>query len=165
MKSDGVVLRELGATQHRALVRVLAQIRTEHRARLVVLVDACGRSLAASDQATDTDLDAFASLAASAVAAASGLATLMGEPGASLLLRWGDQDLVQLEPSGDLVVAVVFQTTPPQGLERVRARLRLRRALTKIRSVLAQPAGDGSLEGIGDAEVDAVLGSLAKAAE
>jgi len=164
MKGDGVSLRELGKGQHSALVRILARIQEEHRAQLVLLVESCGRPLAVSAGGDTADLDGLASLAASAVAASGGLAGLLGEPGASLVLQRGDRDLVHLEPAGDLVVAVVFAATSPQGLERVRARLRLKRALSEVQAVVAAGEDNLGLRGFEDSEVNALLGHLAEAA-
>lgn len=161
MKGDGVSLRELGEGQHHALVRILSRIQAEHRAELVVLVESCGRHLAVSAGGDAADLDALASLAASAVAASGGLAGLLGETGASLVLQRGDRDLIHLEPAGDLVVAVVFAATSPQGLEKVRARLRLKRALSEMQAVLAAREENAGLRGFEESEVDTLLDPLA----
>lgn len=165
MRGDGVYLRELGGRQHAALVRVLEKVRAEHRARAVILSAACGRPLALAGEACGTDLDAFASLSASAAAASGRLAQMMGEPSASLCLQRGDRDLIFLEPAGDLVVAVVFDSASPQGLERLRARLRLRRALVEIAAVLDETVDDAALAGIGPQELDDLLDPAAEAAD
>lgn len=165
MKGDGISLREVGEAQHRALVRILGRVRDEYRARAAVLAEACGRPLAAAGEGCEADLDGFSSLAASAVAAASGLGGLVGEPGVSLCLQRGGRDVILLEPAGDLVVAVVFEESSPQGLEAVRARLRLRRALADLRAVLAAAPEDRALDGIEPGEVDLLLEPLAAAGD
>jgi predicted regulator of Ras-like GTPase activity (Roadblock/LC7/MglB family) len=165
MKGDGVSLRELGDRQHRALVRVLERVRAEYRARGALLAEACGRPLAAAGHGCETDPDGFASLAASAVAASRSLAGMLGEAGTSLCLQRGGRDVVRLEPAGDLVIALVLDAESPQGLEGVRARLRLQRALADIRSILAQPQTNRDLDAIEAGELDALLGPIAASAE
>ncbi|NTU59450.1 MAG: hypothetical protein HGA98_00145 [Deltaproteobacteria bacterium] len=164
MKGDGVSLVELTEAQHAALVTLLEKVRLEHGARMALLAETCGRPLALSAPDAGVDLDALASLAASAVAATLRLGALFGEPGATLVLQRGDRDVLFLEPSGDLIVAVVLEEVHPRGLERVRARLRLRRALSEMRGVLVGPGSGGGLGPIEDADLEALLAPLSPSA-
>jgi predicted regulator of Ras-like GTPase activity (Roadblock/LC7/MglB family) len=165
MKGDGVSLLEVSEVQHRALVGILERVRVEHSARVTVLAESCGRPLAVSSPDPAVDLDSLASLSASAIAASCQLAMMLGEPGASLVLQRGDRDVLFLEPAGDLVIAVVLDALHPRGLERVRARLRLKRALSEMQAVLARPETPPGFDAIGDSELDALLHPIAEAME
>ena len=165
MKGDGVSFLELSEAQHRSLVEILERVRVEHGARVTVLAEACGRPLAVSSPDPTLDLDGLASLAASAIAASCQLALMLGEPGASLVLQRGDQDVLFLEPGGELVVAVILDAVHPRGLERVRARLRLKRALSQMQAVLATPEGTPALGAIEESELDALLHPMSESLE
>ncbi len=138
MDADRVTLREISEQQHRELTVVLDRVRDEYRARTVLLVENCGRPLAVSGIADDRDLDALASLAASTVAAAQQLAFTLGEPNLTVALQSGCQDRLHLVLTGPAVLAVLMAADPPEGLTRLRARLRRSRALTEIQSILAR---------------------------
>lgn len=143
MHKDGVTWLELTEGQHKSVVHVLQKVRGEHGARFTFLVDASGRPLAVSHDDAVDDLDGVASLCASAVAAAARLAHLLGEPGAGLVLQRGDRDVLFLEASESLIVAVVLDQIHPTGLERVRAKLRLKRALAELAKLVAAPSHPG----------------------
>ncbi|HSH70557.1 MAG TPA: roadblock/LC7 domain-containing protein [Deferrisomatales bacterium] len=138
MDADRVTLREISDLQHRELASVLDRVRDEYRARTVLLVENCGRPLAVSGIADDRDLDALASLAASTVAAAQQLALTLGEPDLTVALQSGCQDRLHLVLTGPAVLAVLMAADSPEGLPRLRARLRRSRALTQIQSILAR---------------------------
>ncbi len=159
---ESVSRLEIDRGMQEALVRILERVRAESRARVVFLVEACGRPLAVSGEAGSLPLDQLASLAASAAAAASGLGGLVGEPGVTVLLQRGEQDVLRLVPDRDFVLGVVFGNDTPQGLERLRARLRKKRAVRDIREVLArEPERPGQgLDGVGEAEIEAALASV-----
>jgi len=159
---ESVSRLEIDRGMQEALVRILERVRGESRARLVFLVEACGRPLAVSGEEASMPLDQLASLAASTAAAASGLAALVGEPGVTVLLQRGEQDVLRLVPTREFVLGVVFGKNAPQGLERLRSRLRKKRALRDIRAVLSRgPDRPGrGMEGVGEAEIEATLASV-----
>lgn len=159
---EGVPRRELSEAQHRSLVSVLDRLRDEFRARSVFLAETCGRPVAMSTGQGEADLDSLGSLAASAAAAAGSLGQMIGEADVSLLLQRGERDLVQLTPAGGLVLAVMFGKDSLQGLERLRARLRQRRALGEIRSVLGERGSGGfaELDNLDEQEIEALLGPV-----
>lgn len=140
MDSHRVTLREISERQHRELSQELERVRSEYRARTVLLVENCGRLLAASGIADDRDLDALASLVASTVAAAQQLARTLGEPNLTVALQSGCQDRLHLVLTGPAVLAVLLAEDPPEGLPRLRARLRRSRSLRQIQAILARPA-------------------------
>ena len=157
MERDGVSWLELTETQHRSVVHVLQKVRAEHGARFTFLVDASGRPLAVSHPDAALDVDGLASLCASAVAAAARLAEMLGEPGAGLVLQRGDRDVLFLEASENLIVSVVLDSIHPTGLERVRAKLRLKRALTELRKIISLPPAPAAQPGLEDSEIEALL--------
>lgn len=165
MRGDGVSLLEVSETQHRALVALLERVRAEHGARMALLAESCGRPVAIAASEASVDLDGLASLSASAVAAACKLGSLLGEPGATVVLQRGDRDVLFLEPSGDLIVAVILEEVHPRGLERVRARLRLKRALAQMLAVLSEAGSGAGLGEIGDAELDDLLHPMSEAVD
>ncbi len=137
-------VRSIDEAQHRALVAILGRLRAEHRARFVFLADGAGRPVCAAGTSPDSDLDAVASLVASTAAAASRLSELLGEGGASFLLQRGEADVVQLLPGPGFVLAVVYDGGAPRGVERLRARLRQRRAVVEVAAVFAAPSPAGA---------------------
>ncbi|MBI5445562.1 MAG: roadblock/LC7 domain-containing protein [Deltaproteobacteria bacterium] len=162
MKGEGVPRLELTEEQHRRLVEVLGRVRSEHRARLAFLVEVSGRPLAVCGDYGATDLDALASLAASALAAGSQLAEALGEAGAGIAIHRSGRELLQLVPNGQTLLALAFGPEPLQDLERLRARLRLTRALAELRSVLARGEGAPAALSISDEEIEEALAPMGK---
>lgn len=150
----------LGGAEEERLARILARVRADHGARLVFVARACGQPLAWAGDRPDADLDSLASLVASTCAAAARLGSLLGEDGVGVLLQKGERDVVQVTAVEDMVLAVVCADQPPQGLERLRARLRQRKALDELRTfAFARVGGEagGSLPGGSPQEIDELL--------
>lgn len=160
MGGDGVPRRELTLDQHDRLSRVLARVLAEHRARLVLLVESSGRPLVACGEYAQEDLDALASLAASALAASTRLAGALGEPEAALAIQRGGKELLHLVPNGESLLALALGSEPLRELERVRARLRLTRALAEVRSVLSGSVGEFASMDISDEEIESALAPI-----
>ncbi len=139
-----------------ALRAELERIRRECRARAVFLVEACGRPLARSPADAPLDQDAAASLAASLAAAAQAIGRLFGVERVDTVIQEGRRDAIRLVSDGDLILAVVYGEHTPEGLEALRARLRKRGALRRIRGLLLG-GGSKGLEGMDSAEIEALL--------
>ncbi len=140
-----------------ALTAELDRIRRECRARAVFLVDTCGRPLARSPADTPLDHDAAASLAASLAAAAQAIGSLFGVERVDTVIQEGRRDAIRLVSDGDLILAVVYGEHTPEGLEALRARLRKRGALRRIRKLL-RDGGAGVLTGVSSGEIEVFLG-------
>ncbi|NOY44822.1 MAG: hypothetical protein GXP50_05145 [Deltaproteobacteria bacterium] len=121
---------------HQALQRVLERVRAEHQARLVFLAEACGRPLAVCGPEPLPDLEPLGSLVASLSSAAAQIESLLGESGGAVVFQKGERDVLHITRAADVALAVVFPPNPPTGLDRVRARLRHRRALAEIEGLL-----------------------------
>ncbi len=145
-----------GRAAQEALTAELERIRQECRARAVFLVDASGRPLARSPADAPQDQDAAASLAASLAAAAQAIGTLFGVERVDTVIQEGRRDAIRLMSDGDLVLAVVYGEHTLEGLEALRARLRKRGALRRIRKLVGAE-GAGILEGVRSEEIEAFL--------
>jgi hypothetical protein len=157
LKAEDVRQREWTETQQRRISELLDRIRKEFHARLVLLVESRGHPLASSGDAPDWDLTSVSSLAASAVAATGQLAHLLGETAEGLALRHEGREFLHLIPNGRTLLALAFDAPPPSGLEEVRARLRLKRALAQLETALGPALRDPGLPSFSEEEVEAAL--------
>lgn len=162
MKEKGR-LSGLDEAQGEQLARILERVRADHDARLVFAARACGRPLGWAGEPPGADLDALASLVASLCAAGARLGALLGEEGVGLLLQKGERDVIQVIAAGEIVLAVRSAEQPPQGLERLRARLRQRKALAELRSFALEHVAGSELGALSEAsagEIDDLLSGL-----
>lgn len=160
---DGSPCLLVGDDQHQTLVSVLNRVRAEHRARVAFLAETCGRPVAVSGRCED--LEALASLLASVYAAAAHAAGLLGESGLTLAMQRGENDVIHLAGAGQFVLAVLFTADAPHGLERLRARLRQRRAVAEIAALFQQVGPERPDVEVAEGELEALLAGLGPAAE
>jgi hypothetical protein len=155
-----VAYRELSEDQHRRLLTVLERVRMEHRARLVLLAETSGQPLAVCGDCGAADVEGLSSLAASALAAAADLGRALGEPGAAVAVQRAGREILQLVPNGETLLALAFGPEPLLDLERVRARLRLTRALEELRAVLLPSEGASPGFTPSDHEIEEALAGM-----
>src|SRR5260370_39576965 len=105
MASSPIVMRE---TRYHQIKAVLARLRLDASARLVVLVDKAGQQIAVHGELGDLDTTSLASLAAGNVAATGGMAKLIGESEFPTLSHEGERESIQISSISPVLLRVVF---------------------------------------------------------
>ena len=158
----------LGEAEVEAAGRIIGRIREEYRARGVFLVESCGRHVISCGENPFPDSDAFASLIASVMAAVAQLSSYLEFRDVGVWLQKGGKELLYIEIAGELILIVLFGRDQLESLEKLRARLRTKKALGDLAKIAA-PSGNGSmgdiLAGIPIPEIDHVVSSLEPAKE
>lgn len=144
---EGVAQLVVQEAEHRAFETMIARVRAETRARAVVLLDTNGQLLAKAGDTADLDITAFASLAASNIAATASMAQLVGEDDFTILFHQGVKDSIHISLVGQRVIlAVIFGLEASLGM----VRLRTRRAAAELEAVVARVFRRLSAEDRGD---------------
>ena len=119
MAESPILIREQRYHQIKA---VLARLRLEAAARLVVLVDKDGQQIAVHGDLADLDTTSLASLAAGNVAATGGMAKLIGEREFPTLSHEGDRESIHISVIGRILLVVVFDQRSSLGLVKLRSK-------------------------------------------
>src|SRR5207249_5257130 len=119
MAESPILIREQRYQQINAL---LARLRLEAAARLVVLVDKDGQQIAVHGDLADLDTTSLASLAAGNVAATGGMAKLIGEREFPTLSHEGDRESIHISVIGRVLLVVVFDQRSSLGLVKLRSK-------------------------------------------
>src|SRR6202521_5289910 len=119
MADTPILMREQRYHQIKA---VLARLRLEAAARVVVLVEKDGQQLAVHCELGDLDTTSLASLAAGNVAATGGMAQLIGEKEFPTLSHEGERESIHISVIGRLLLLVVFDERSTLGLVKLRSR-------------------------------------------
>src|SRR5438309_6845792 len=119
MTNTSLVLRETRFYQIKAL---LARLRLDAAARLVVLVDKDGQQIAVHGEQGDVDTTSLASLAAGNVAATGGMAKLIGEREFPTLSHEGERESIHISLIGRILLVVVFDDRSSLGLVKLRSK-------------------------------------------
>ena len=119
MAESPILIREQRYHQIKA---VLARLRLDAAARLVVLVDKDGQQIAVHGDLTDLDTTSLASLVAGNVAATGGMAKLIGEREFPTLSHEGDRESIHISVIGRVLLVVVFDQRSSLGLVKLRAK-------------------------------------------
>src|SRR5207247_7660232 len=101
---------------------VLARLRLDAAARLVVLVDKDGQQIAVHGEQGDVDTTSLASLAAGNVAATGGMAKLIGEREFPTLSHEGERESIHISLIGRVLLVVVFDERSSLGLVKLRSK-------------------------------------------
>src|SRR2546428_5928172 len=101
---------------------VLARLRLESAARLVVLVDKDGQQIAVHGELGELDTTSLASLAAGNVAATGGMAKLIGEREFPTLSHEGERESIHISVIGRVLLVVVFDERSSLGLVKLRSK-------------------------------------------
>jgi len=119
MAENPILLREQRFYQIKAL---LARLRLDAAARLVVLVDKDGQQIAVHGEQGDVDTTSLASLAAGNVAATGGMAKLIGEREFPTLSHEGERESIHISLIGRVLLVVVFDERSSLGLVKLRSK-------------------------------------------
>src|SRR5437667_8937866 len=101
---------------------VMARLRLDSAARLVVLVDKDGQQIAVHGELGELDTTSLASLVAGNVAATGGMAQLIGEREFPTLSHEGERESIHISVIGRLLLIVVFDERSTLGLVKLRSR-------------------------------------------
>lgn len=113
------LIREQRYHQIKAL---LARLRLDASARVVVLVEKDGQQIAAHGELGALDTTSLASLVAGNVAATGGMAKLIGEKEFPTLSHEGDRESIHISVIGRVLLVVVFDQRSSLGLVKLRSK-------------------------------------------
>jgi len=153
------LIREQRYHQIKAL---LARLRLDASARVVVLVEKDGQQIAAHGELGTLDTTSLASLVAGNVAATGGMAQLIGEKEFPTLSHEGDRESIHISVIGRVLLVVVFDQRSSLGLVKLRSKQisqELAAAFTEIERESQLPGGTSSLPfaEITDEEIDSLF--------
>src|SRR6266851_1741095 len=159
MANSSIVLRE---TRYHQIKAVLARLRMDASARVVVLVEKDGQQIAVHGELGDLDTTSLASLAAGNVAATGGMARLIGENEFPTLSHEGERESIHISVIGRILLLVVFDDRSSLGLVKLRSRQisqELAMAFAEIERESELAAANGSLPfgEITDEEIDSLF--------
>src|ERR1700746_2886274 len=104
--ADGPIL--IREQRYHEIKAVLARLRMDSSARVVVLVEKEGEQIAVHGELGDLDTTSLASLAAGNVAATGGMAKLIGEDEFPTLSHEGKKESIHISDIGRVLLLVVF---------------------------------------------------------
>jgi predicted regulator of Ras-like GTPase activity (Roadblock/LC7/MglB family) len=141
---------------------LLARLRLDAAARVVVLVEKDGQQIAAHGEVGDLDTTSLASLVAGNVAATGGMAKLIGEKEFPTLSHEGDKESIHISVIGRVLLVVVFDQRSSLGLVKLRAKQvsqELAAAFAEIERESQAPGAASSLpfSEITDEEIDSLF--------
>src|SRR6476659_6064606 len=119
MTNSSIVLRE---SRYHAIKAMLARLRLDSSARIVVLVDKDGQQIAVHGELGNLDTTSLASLVAGNVAATGGMAKLIGEDEFPTLSHEGDKESIHISVIGRILLVVVFDQRSSLGLVKLRSK-------------------------------------------
>src|SRR5438876_6386465 len=119
MADSPILMRE---ERYHQIKAVLARLRLDAAARVVVLVEKDGQQLAVHGELGDLDTTSLASLAAGNVAATGGMAQLIGEKEFPTLSHEGERESIHISVIGRLLLIVVFDERSSLGLVKLRSK-------------------------------------------
>jgi predicted regulator of Ras-like GTPase activity (Roadblock/LC7/MglB family) len=159
MANSPILIREQRYHQIKAL---LARLRLDASARLVVLVDKDGQQIAVHGELGELDTTSLASLAAGNVAATGGMAKLIGEREFPTLSHEGERESIHISVIGRVLLLVVFDDRSSLGLVKLRSKQvsqELALAFAEVERDSQLSAADGSLPfgEITDEEIDSLF--------
>lgn len=159
MANSPILMREQRYHQIKAL---LARLRMDASARVVVLVDKDGQQIAAHGEVSDLDTTSLASLVAGNVAATGGMAKLIGEKEFPTLSHEGERESIHISVIGRVLLVVVFDDRSSLGLVKLRSRQvsqDLAQAFAEVERESESSSSAGSLPfgEITDEEIDSLF--------
>ncbi|PYS35104.1 MAG: dynein regulation protein LC7 [Acidobacteria bacterium] len=119
MANSTILMREQRYHQIKA---VMARLRLDASARLVVLVDKDGQQIAVHGELGELDTTSLASLVAGNVAATGGMAKLIGEREFPTLSHEGERESIHISVIGRILLVVVFDDRSSLGLVKLRSK-------------------------------------------
>jgi predicted regulator of Ras-like GTPase activity (Roadblock/LC7/MglB family) len=118
--TDGPIL--IREQRYHEIKAVLARLRMDASARVVVLVEKDGQQIAVHGELGDLDTTSLASLVAGNVAATGGMAKLIGEKEFPTLSHEGERESIHISVIGRVLLVVVFDERSSLGLVKLRAK-------------------------------------------
>src|SRR2546430_15139087 len=118
--ADGPIL--IREQRYHEIKAVLARLRMDASARVVVLVEKDGQQIAVHGELGDLDTTSLASLAAGNVAATGGMARLIGEKEFPTLSHEGERESIYISVIGRVLLLVVFDDRSSLGLVKLRSK-------------------------------------------
>src|SRR5438046_7630690 len=119
MAKSPILIREQRFHQIKA---VIARLRLDSSARLVVLVDKDGQQIAAHGELGDLDTTSLASLVAGNVAATGGMAKLIGEHEFPTLSHESAKESIDISVIGRILLGVGSDDRSSLGLVKLRSK-------------------------------------------
>ena len=159
MTNTSIVLQE---SRYHQIKAMLARLRLDSAARLVVLVDKDGQQIAVHGELGDLDTTSLASLAAGNVAATGGMAKLIGENEFPTLSHEGAKESIHISVIGRVLLLVVFDDRSSLGLVKLRSKQlshELAKAFIEIEKESASAGANSALgfTEITDEEIDSLF--------
>src|SRR5215467_1415991 len=156
MPSAPIVIRE---TNYHQIKAVLARLRLDAAARLVVLVDKDGQQIAVHGELGDLDTTSLASLAAGNVAATGGMAKLIGENEFPTLSHEGEKESIHISVIGRVLLLVVFDERSSLGLVKLRSKQVSQQLAAMFDEITATELDDldSPFAGITDEDIDSLF--------
>src|SRR5947207_9869645 len=145
MANGPILMRE---NRYHQIKAVLARLRLDSAARIVVLVDKDGQQIAVHGELGDLDTTSLASLVAGNVAATGGMAKLIGEEEFPTLSHEGERESIHISVIGRVLLVVVFDDRSSLGLVKLRSKQmsqELAAAFDEIERDSQQPGSSASL--------------------
>src|SRR6201981_1764947 len=118
--ADGPIL--IREQRYHEIKAVLARLRLEASARVVVLVEKDGQQIAVHGELGELDTTSLASLAAGNVAATGGMAKLIGESEFPTLSHEAERESIHISVIGRVLLLVVFDDRSSLGLVKLRSK-------------------------------------------
>src|SRR5438067_8234724 len=147
-------------TRYHQIKAVLARLRLDSSARLVVLVDKDGQQIAVHGELGDLDTTSLASLAAGNVAATGGMARLIGEKEFPTLSHEGEKESIHISVIGRVLLVVVFDDRSSLGLVKLRSKQISQQLAALIQEITANTDLDdldSPFAGITDEDIDSLF--------
>jgi predicted regulator of Ras-like GTPase activity (Roadblock/LC7/MglB family) len=119
MVDSPILIRE---QRYHHIKALLARLRLDAAARLVVLVEKDGQQIAVHGELGELDTTSLASLVAGNVAATGGMAKLIGEKEFPTLSHEGDKESIHISVIGRVLLVVVFDQRSSLGLVKLRSK-------------------------------------------
>jgi predicted regulator of Ras-like GTPase activity (Roadblock/LC7/MglB family) len=137
MAQSAFILQE---QQFQRLKSILARLCAECAARLVILIDRDGQTVAFHGEIGDMDTTSFSSLAAGNVAATTSMAKLIGEDTFPAVVHEGERESIFISVIGRSLLVVVFDERSTLGL----VKLRTKRASFEVADVIDEASRESS---------------------
>src|SRR6266700_8379558 len=131
--ADGAIL--IREQRYHQLKAVMARLRLDSAARVVVLVEKDGQQIAVHGELGELDTTSLASLVAGNVAATGGMAKLIGEREFPTLSHEGERESIHISVIGRVLLVVVFDDRSSLGLVKLRSKQISRQLATLFEEV------------------------------
>jgi predicted regulator of Ras-like GTPase activity (Roadblock/LC7/MglB family) len=156
MPDTPILLRE---QQYHNIKAVLARLRMDSGARVVLLIDKDGQQIAVQGDSANLDTTSLSSLVAGNVAACGGIAQLIGENEFPTLSHEGQKESVHISVIGRLLLVVMFDEQSSLGLVKLRSKQISKQLSTLFDEIMRDGHEDleSPFAGITDEDIDSLF--------